>query len=425
MAIDARIISLKARAKNAADLSTPVSGTLETVTSSGELGAAVSAFNIRTALYPRLGDLELDAADKPTGRLKFGSVALRAELLPKALCVLNNEIQAANLDQAILARQNEFLSRYQFITDMLTAVGKAYPAKIDALAALQQLVNEEHADIENAYGGEAATLEDPAHNPTMRPTTVTTVKLAGIATIQTNAVEVHDGISTGPVRQTHTMLDAPTRLAQKEAGAWKEFDNPKPVLVSQQATTITQSDEIAHPRKQNHIRHARLSADLLGEILAETVFALRVPNLRKIWENELKDIDLAIRKLQLAYIDTFVLPTIAGRVTSYLKQPGENVRAGETIMRIEDQATLFLVGQLRCLGPISVGQPVVVKTDNVFASSPPVSLTLNGTVVMARGYDLESAKWNVVFAVPNFGAVKIPVGYEFESSPGFTTIKVG
>jgi hypothetical protein len=423
MVVDAKIISLKARAKHAADLAFPVSGVIDMVGPAGGLGAPTTAYDLRAALYAHLGDLEMNGAGNPTGRLLYGSDRIRAELLPKCLLVLRNETEAADLDQAMLARQNEFLSRYEFTTEMLAAVNRTYPAKLTRLLSLQQLVDQHHTELENAYGAEAPSVEDPTHGATIRPRTVTTVKLAGIATLQSQTTQVYDG-DGGPTKQTHRMIDAPTRIAQQVGGAWQEFSDPKPTLISQQATSIVQSDEITHPRLENHMRHERLSADLLDEILAETIFALRIPNLKQMWDNELRDLDLSVRKLQLAYIDTFLMPSIDGRVTLAAKQPGESVRAGEVVTRIENPATLELVGQIGCTTTISVGQPVTVTTKNVFASSPPVLLTLTGKLTMVRGYDGESSKWNVVFEANN-AATPIPIGYDFEPDHNHTTIKIG
>jgi hypothetical protein len=132
--------------------------------------------------------------------------------------------------------------------------------------------------------------------------------------------------------------------------------------------------------------------------------------------------DLEIRKLQVQYIETFLVPRMGGTVTSVLKDAGDNVRVGESVLRIEGDDQILLAGQVKCRAAVTVGQSCVVETTNVFASDPPVALRLNARVVSVRGYDSEKDRWNIVLEAQNPAAPHLPLGYDFEPHPDYTKV---
>jgi hypothetical protein len=427
MAVNARLLFLRVRAARSTELSFAVPGVIESVGPQGELGAKVTAYAPRPDLYSRLGETEIDPAGRPTGRLVFGSERIRAELLPKALMVLANESQAAELDQAILARQNEYLTHYRHIAEMESEFRDGYRDKLDRLGRLKELVDRHYAEIESAYHAESQSLENPAHAAAMRPTTVATVKLAAVGTIERGQIQDWDGDGAPGhgIYYTHKIEQAarPARLAS--TGAWEEYGDadPAPKLVSQQITSIVQSDHIAHPRLENQMRHERLGVDVIDELLAERTFAKRIPYLREIWRNELEAIDLSVRKLQLAYIDTFLLSPINGMVTAVYRQPGEGARSSDAVVRVDDASRIILSGQVQSASPIVVGQTVKVKAKRAFGASTSPSPELTGKVILARGSDSDVGRWTVAFAVEPGNA--LPLDYTLEPDPTYTTITIG
>jgi hypothetical protein len=154
------------------------------------------------------------------------------------------------------------------------------------------------------------------------------------------------------------------------------------------------------------------------------VFSKRLSSFKTIWKNELDAIDLEIKKLQLAYIATFVFSPFDGRVTAFYKQTGENARAGDPVVRVENETSLLLVGQVVCSSALSVGQQVTIATQNAFGDSAP-AVTLKGKVVVVKGVDTLCGRWNVTFDVGNNGAASIPAGYDFDPDPGVTTVTIG
>ena len=152
---------------------------------------------------------------------------------------------------------------------------------------------------------------------------------------------------------------------------------------------------------------------------------LGIPYQSLAWKNELDSIDLEIKKLQLAYIATFIFSPFDGRVTAFYKQAGEKARAGDPVVGVENESALLLVGQVVCPSALSVGLPVKIVTQHVFGDngSPPV--TLNGKVVLVKGVDTLCGRWNVMFDVGNNGAPRIPAGYDFDPDPNVTTVAIG
>jgi len=193
MEIHARIMSLKVRAARSAELSFAGAGIVESIGPQCTLGAKILTYSPRANLYSRLSEIETDTSGKPTGRLVFGSERIRSELLPRALMVLNSESQATELDEAILARQNEYLSQYCHINEMEQEFKDTYKAKLEKLNLLQGLIDQHYSEIEGAYQKETGSIDDPAHPPTMRPTTIATVKLAAVGTTESGQIQDFDG----------------------------------------------------------------------------------------------------------------------------------------------------------------------------------------------------------------------------------------
>lgn len=251
-------------------------------------------------------------------------------------------------------------------------------------------------------------------------------RIAGIGGHHHDKVVVHDG-DMGGIKQTH-VSDVDSTMRRWDGANWVDIQDalsaadPKVGFLSQQTISISENEELRHPNLENQIRHERVTADLLDEILAESAFNLTVPNLPQIWANELTAMDLEIRKLQVQFIETFLAPRLAGNVTATMKEAGDNVRAGEAVFRIEGTSEILLTGQIKCRAPIAIGQACVVETANVFASNPAVPLTLNARVVSVRGYDSEKDRWNVVLEANNPAAPNLPLGYDFEPHTDYSKI---
>jgi hypothetical protein len=153
---------------------------------------------------------------------------------------------------------------------------------------------------------------------------------------------------------------------------------------------------------------------LLDEQFSQFMFAQNLPFLDTVFTNELKAIDLDVKRLQVAYLDTILLSPIDGVVTGVFRDMGDCVRAGQPVMRVENDTEVLLVGTLKFRGLISIGSTVSVTT-KIFDSG--VTLTTSGKVVSVRGHDSEDEEWDVLVLCPNrdaHGKPIFPINYNFD-----------
>jgi multidrug resistance efflux pump len=131
--------------------------------------------------------------------------------------------------------------------------------------------------------------------------------------------------------------------------------------------------------------------------------------------------DLDIKKLQLAYISTILVSPIDGVVTGVFRNKGDYVRAGQAVVRVENDAEVLLVGTIKFRGLVSVGTGVEVTTE-IFDAPP--ALTVPGSVVSVRGHDSENELWDVLILCNNRKAGKpiLPINYNFDFDD--TTVEV-
>ena len=109
--------------------------------------------------------------------------------------------------------------------------------------------------------------------------------------------------------------------------------------------------------------------------------------------NELDSIDISVYHLQIAFLKTFLLTPISGTVTGVYKQPGDAVRAGETVLRVEDNSSVYLIGTVVYRGPIGIGMTAQISTSLYDVSGAPT--TIPGTIVSARGRGADDI-WEIV-----------------------------
>lgn len=190
-------------------------------------------------------------------------------------------------------------------------------------------------------------------------------------------------------------------------------------------STSTRVDltEFLHPSAENDIRMQRRQLDLQDELISHELLAMRVPHLEMILGNELRLLDLEIKQQQLNYIHSFLLPPIGGQITGVYKDLGEHVEAGEPVVRIENDAEVFVVGWINYRSRLDVGTDIRVTTTNAFESE--TRLSLEGQVVSVRGHDADNDEWNVILRCDNLDETdtnpdvdlrrrKFPLHYSFD-----------
>ena len=168
-----------------------------------------------------------------------------------------------------------------------------------------------------------------------------------------------------------------------------------------QAQSITTSDGVfRHPFYEAQARYERAQISLIDQRFAAFMYTQNLPNLGTVFDNELQSIDGDVYQLQVAYLNTILMSPIPGLVTGVYKNPGDAVRAGEPVIRVENYAVILLEASLIFRGPILVGQTTVTVTTSLFGASSQQATTLPGLVVAARGHG-DDDQWHVIIQCDN------------------------
>lgn len=404
MSFIATILSMRSYSKRVSEHAFNISGIISESNTNSDLGSVISAFDLKSNLYDRLSEPEFSAT-LPTGRLLYDSSLISETLLPAAFCVLSNQALAAELDQAITRRQLRYLARFKHAEEIDNLVHLAIDERIKLLEKFGRLTDQHFKELDLAYTNKGQTS-------VAIPQSITATQVKGnLGSRQTGKTEIQEG---GAVKQVHAFsTDSTLTQWDDNIKSWVQVTSGS--NLSQETTTSFEQDELHHPYIENQIRDSRIKVDLVAELLEAKLTELQCMDLVTQIELELKDIDLEIRKLQSQYIESFLVPRISGVITAVMKSTGEGVRAGEPVLRIEDDSSLLLKGVISSINQVTLGSQCKIDIFDVFVSAPGTHLVLNGKVVFIRGYELDNNKWNVVIEVSNSGAIKLPVGYDFES----------
>jgi hypothetical protein len=150
--------------------------------------------------------------------------------------------------------------------------------------------------------------------------------------------------------------------------------------------------------------------------------------LLQVFTNELQNIDYDVMRLQVAYLNTILMSPIPGIITGIYKGPGDYVRAGEPVMRVEDNTSditkdAMLVGTLMYRGPLSLGSTLTITTSPYNSSGPPTTFQAN--VVAVRSHRSRNGMWEVHAIFGNqdsSGNPLFPINYDFDY--GDTTVVI-
>ena len=163
-------------------------------------------------------------------------------------------------------------------------------------------------------------------------------------------------------------------------------------------TSISKNPEFKHPWLENLMRDQRSQLDIQDEILMHETYALKVPEMATIIEREQEILDLEVLKAQLRYMQTFIVSPFRGVVTAVYKDLGEAVQAGESVIRVENDRTLLVVGFVQYRGALKVGRDIRITANNVFESND--SHTIQAKIVSVRGHDTQDDdEWDLIFRV--------------------------
>jgi hypothetical protein len=181
---------------------------------------------------------------------------------------------------------------------------------------------------------------------------------------------------------------------------------------SQSETTYAGQEFHAYPA-DNTARYLRAEISLRQERLA--AFRLVKMNSGDNVEYAKAMTAADIRKIQLDYIDTFLVAPFDGVVTAVFRNVGEFVTAGQPVLRLENDKTVYLVGQIKCRSLIRIGYTAHVKT-TLFGEPGGAQVQIDGIVCAIRGHEPIDDQWNVIIRCNNIapGGRILPLNYNFD-----------
>lgn len=473
----ATVVSLTARPWQSVNLCFEVGGILETLGPYTTYGQLVTPFPFSILYLGKpvpspTGDLSLLAKSADIWSLLQNPPASP----PPAsfyLASLRAEPRKAALDMAVNARQNAYYARYSpTASAAIVAAAKCYESatpntssQTNNLWMLQQLAslsNTQATQLTTAYNAAPAKATPPrgwptypTGSPAVVPYTVSQLKSWTYTTDSSTATPTLTTTTTPSLTTTTT----PGELEPSTLVGLTGFliTNPETAVESGRSTDTETGKEASTgtayalegetiqnydytfrvPYVEAMAQNYRAQISLNDQQFSLTLATQNVPKLGAVLTNELSSIDLAVYQMQIGFINTVLVPTINGTITGIYKYPGDPVRAGEPVIRIDDNSTMFVVARLVYPGPINVGKlsgpPVtgsqVTIATNLFDANaepvPAVSLTsLNGTVVAVRGAG-DDDLWDVVIQCVNpvvAGQPVFPIGYTFDYDNTSVTI---
>ena len=372
-----KAVNLRVRPFRSVDLCYPVDGVIWRMLP-GLLGTTVQGIGL-TELYLMLGRTVQD----DESRLQFGAESIYNYLGGSSLSILRNFSQAADLDHAIAMRQNAYLTTYS--PEVLEKVEQVfYSNPADQNAVLWRLLTDLQTDARN-------------HNKAL-----------------TDAYKGED-LWGRVVKRTESV----TTL-----GSDQEAPGQPVVSFNGVQDTKSRGFEFRHPSAENDIRYRRALAGLRPEFLNAWRMAEMCRRGDTTFGNELFAIDQQIQKLQVGYIDTFLVSPFSGLVTGMFCSEGDYVAAGQPVVRVEDDASVYLVGTVKYRGLLRVASQIKVVT-TLFGAPGGRPTTIEGTVSAVRGHDAIDEQWDVLIRCDNRDAQDnaiLPLNYNFDLDN--TTIEV-
>jgi hypothetical protein len=387
----AKVVALKARSGQISHLCFPVHGIVASLGEVPELfgfgkrpyrlGDTVTQFDF-TGFYAGLGGWDLTGNDPSLLIYNSSGILSDTKVQASLLMTLRAESRAAVLDKAILARQNTYIAKYANQSQIVAIMQQLYDPSEAAgalsnittiaygLSNLLTLAGQKGQDLKNAY--QQGYLPTAPELPNVVSGTSSTLKTTG------------------------TLPDTTQNIANTD------FTYQTPLYDSQ-------------------AQYWRAATNLTNQLFSTYMASLNVPRLDTVFTNELQSIDLGVKRLQIAYLNTILMSPISGVITGIYKNPGDWVRAGEPVIRVENNQSVILVGTLRYQGPISIGQTLTVTTSPFDSSTQPPPLSAD--IIAVRGHPKEDDLWEVhATYVPGASFPTLPPNYHFDYDNTSVTI---
>jgi hypothetical protein len=401
----AKAINLKVRPLQSVDLCFQVDGILGTQPDIHLLGKPVTKFDL-PSLYQSLGDPQ---SASNLGRLKYDSQTIQTAVQASILFALRAESVKAALDKAIAQRENSFYQKYNNQSTIITQMQQIYgnnptskPTRLDALAKVSQQM---HDALSTEYVNDNRTAV----------VKVTTSDSAGTSTSNGQSNSTNSGTttetSTSSGTSGATATASKTNSTDTTSGSSQATNSGKGTSTQH---TDNKSYDYRHPSLENEAQYQRAQVSLLDEQFSQFMFGQNLPFLNIAFTNELKAIDLDVKRLQVAFLDTILLSPIDGVVSGVFRDLGDCVRAGQPVIRVDNDVEVLLVGTIKYRGLIAIGTNVSITTD-IYDSG--TTLSTSGVVVSVRGHDSEEEQWDLLIQCPNrdvHGNPIFPINYNFD-----------
>lgn len=464
---DPKIVSLSVRPFQISNLAFEVGGIVET--SLAQLGAKVTAFDFPT-FYTTLGSVPTVAGDP--SRLLYDFSQIEAAVTPFAMVSLRKEARKAALNSAINARQNAYFAKFANAPAIISQIKQSYSpsligSKPQRLAVLAGIATNQWNLLKAAYTSAGRTGVVKTTSSTLCSDTVS-YGYSATSAISDDFVVTSPDIPTavpvptppdppapwappswpppcqgeGQSNRSPSFLPSPAP-PQAATNSWGEgfigsnfttdtiqkgasYQTTSTADKAHQSQTIVNTDYgYRVPYFEGAAQFERAQISLIDQQFAQFMYSQNLPNLAQVFQNELNSIDGNVLQLQVALLNTILMSPIAGTITGIYKNPGDAVRAGEPILRVEDNSEIYLIATVVHRGPIAVSPPppapplpnstVTVQTSLFDAAGPLTALT--GIVVSARGHR-DDDRWDLIVRCQNpldfSGNATFPLGYHFD-----------
>jgi hypothetical protein len=440
----AKPVSLSVRPFQVSHLCFEVGGIVEG--SLAQLGAKATAFDF-PAFYTTLSAVPTVAGDP--SKLLYDSLAIEAAVAPFALVALRKEGRKAALNNAINARQNAYFAKYANAPAIIAKMNEFYStssstSKPRRLEVLRLNADFQFVLLKGAYERDGRTDVVRTTGSVLNSTTQSGGQSTTIG--QSNLESL-----TAPVPTRATLGSLPAGGgslsgwgSNAENGpshqAGEEFQEGTSGITTQSSGSASQSQTIVNtdygyriPYYENAAQMERAQISLIDQEFAQFMFGQNLGNLAQVFQNELNSIDSNVLRQQIALLSTILMSPISGVITGIYKNPGDAVKAGEPVIRVEDNTNIYLIATIVHRGPIVVAPPpptpppvnsTVTVTTPLFDASGPLT-TLTGSVVSARGHR-DDDMWDLIVKCNNpldsSGNPIVPLGYHFDYDD--TTISI-
>ncbi|HTV91511.1 MAG TPA: HlyD family secretion protein [Verrucomicrobiae bacterium] len=392
-----------------------------------QLGASVTKFDF-TTFYANLGN----AVSGTPSRLSYDSTGILSDpsINASLLYALRAESKRAVLDKAVANRQNAYYAKYQNAAAVISMTKQSYDptvsgSKPQRLAALANISQQQANDLNAAYTADSrlgvVKTTTGQLNSTTNSCGQSNTAGGNVGSTNSTVSGFDDTFSFGTDASGSSLAVTNDNsfdttfnsgFALSSSGSWGQTHSSGRAAQVQQTSNMDYAYRV--PSLEAEAQNERAQISLIDEQFAQFMFAQNIPYLSTVFANELVSIDSDVKRLQVAYMNTLLMSPIDGIVTGVYKRVGEYVKAGEPVLRVEDDTNVFLIGTITYHGSIEIGDSVQINTSLYGSSALPIMVT--GTVMAARGRRKQDELWDVVISCSNTGGSGpiFPLNYHFD-----------